>query len=67
MPFRESTGLASHILSERLFKLAARDETFQEEELKHLKNCGFCQERFQQFVQQILTEHGIVPPGDRSI
>ena len=67
MPFPESTGLANHILSERLFKLAARDETFKEEEFQHLKNCGFCQERFQQFVQQTATEHGIVPPGERSI
>jgi hypothetical protein len=67
MPFPESTGWASHILPERLFKVAARGETFQDEEFQHLKNCGFCQERFHQFVQRNLKEREIVPPADRSI
>jgi len=67
MTFPESTGLASHILPERLFKVAARGETFQDEEFQHLKNCGFCQERFHQFVQRNVKEREIVPPADRSI
>jgi len=67
MPFRESTGLAEHILPERLFKVAARGETFQDEEFLHLKNCLLCQTRFLQFVGQKLKEPGMVPPADRSI
>ena len=67
MPFPESTGLASHILPERLFKVVARGETFQEEEFQHLKDCGFCQERFHQFVQRNLKEREIVRPANRSI
>src|SRR5215471_19543397 len=67
MPFRESTGLASHILPERLFKVAARGETFQDKELQHLENCVLCQERFHQFVRQELQERGIIPPAERKI
>ena len=67
MPFPESIELPRHILPERLFKVAARGETFQDEEFQHFKNCGFCQERFHQFVQRNLKEREIVPPADRSI
>ena len=64
MPFPESTALAKHILPERLFKIAACAETFQDEEFKHLKNCLLCQERFQQFVQQKQERFGTEPPAD---
>ena len=67
MSFSESTEGARHILPERLFKVGARGDTFQDEEFQHLKNCGFCQERFHQFVQRNLKEREIVPPADRSI
>jgi hypothetical protein len=67
MPFPESIELPRHILPERLFKVAARSETFQDEEFQHLKDCVLCQERFQQFVRQKLKERGIVPPAERSI
>jgi len=66
MPFPEPTELARHILPDRLFKVAARGETFQDEEFQHLTDCVFCQERYKQFVRQKLKERGIVPPG-RSI
>ena len=53
MPFPESTESASrHVPPERLFKVAARGESFHAEEFQHLKNCVLCQERFQQFVLQ---------------
>jgi hypothetical protein len=67
MPFSESTEGARHILPERLFKVGARAETFQDEEFQHLTDCVFCQERYKQFVRQRLKERGIVPPTDRSI
>jgi len=66
MPFSESTEGAMHILPERLFKVAARGETFQEEEFQHLTDCVFCQEGYKQFVRQKLKERGIAPPTDRS-
>jgi len=67
MQFPEPIGLAKHILPERLFMVAARGETFQDEELQHLENCVLCQERFHQFVPQELQERGIIPPAERKI
>jgi hypothetical protein len=67
MPLLEPIGLAKHILPERLFKVVARGETFQDEEFQHLNNCGFCQERFHQFVPQNRKEREIVLPAGRSI
>jgi hypothetical protein len=66
MPFSESTEGARHILPERLFKVAARGETFQDEEFQHLTDCVFCQERYKHFVRHKLKERGIAPPADRS-
>jgi hypothetical protein len=62
MPSLESSQVARHILPERLFKVAARGETFQDEELQHLKDCVLCQERFTQFMQQRLKDREIDPP-----
>jgi hypothetical protein len=67
MPFPESTELAKHILPERLFKVAARAETFQDAEFQHLKNCLLCQERLQQFVQQKREQFGTEPPPEKSV
>ena len=62
MPSLESSQVTRHILPERLFKVAARGETFQDEELQHLKDCVLCQERFNQFMQQRLKDREIDIP-----
>ena len=67
MPFSESSEGARHILPERLFGVAARGETFQDEEFQHLTDCVFCQEGYKHFVRQRQKERGTVLPTDRSI
>jgi hypothetical protein len=67
MPSTESAQPTSHILPERLFKVAARGETFLDQEVQHLKNCVFCQERFDQFVRQKRKPFGIEPPPEKSV
>jgi hypothetical protein len=56
VPSLESAQVARHILKERLFKVAAHGETFQDEELQHLENCVLCQQWYMQFVQRRLKD-----------
>ena len=66
MPLSEPNLPIRHVLPERLFKVAARGETFTVDEFGHLRHCVMCRERLMQFIRQRPPERPIGPDIKRS-